>query len=76
MTSRIRYAFVWGSPFYGLTSGTATLLVQKLVFGYPPVNNIKYIILSYLIYMIGGFYWGYCIYPYWKKKRRKQTGDT
>jgi hypothetical protein len=68
--SRIRYAFVWGSLYFGLITGTATLLTRKFLFGYP-INNILFIILSYLIYMAGGFCFGYVIYPHQKKKRKK-----
>jgi hypothetical protein len=67
----MHYAFVWGSLCWGLITGTVTLFFQKFLLGYPPVN-IKYIIISYLIYMVGGFYWGYCIYPHQKRKKERK----
>lgn len=73
--SRIRYAFVWGSIFWGLITGTATLLIRKFLFGYP-INNIVFIILSYFIYMVCGFCFGYFIYLYQKRKGENNRRDT
>ena len=69
--SRVRYAFVWGSLYFGLFTGTANLLTRKFLFGYP-INNIIFIILSYLISMGCGFCFGYVIYPHQKRKRKEQ----
>jgi hypothetical protein len=69
--SRMRYAFVYGSLYWGLITGTVTLFFQKFLLEYPRVNIIS-VILSYLIFMVSGFCWGYCIYPHQKRKRESK----